>query len=146
MTRRCPRCVRRRGRLEGLHGVKPTDSCRQAHAFQQTVLQLRLELSLMPPCPVLEKIEPALRVLLLAQYFASLEPLQALRVDLGAVPHPAPEQRGLIVALAHIGTDMRNEIAGIDAWVDPMQRASDLVGLAVVQRPEGAVGAAVARR
>ena len=30
---------------------------------------------------------------------------------------------------------MRNEIAGIDAWIDPMQRASDLVGFAVVQRP-----------
>ena len=100
----------------------------------------------MPPSPVLDQIESALLVPLLAQHFTPLEPLQALRVDLGAVPNPAPEEPGLIVALAHFGTDMRNEIAGIDAWIDPMQRASDLVGFAVVQRPEGAVGAAVARR
>jgi len=132
--------------VEGLHGLKPTDSRRQADAFQETASQLRLELPLAPPSPVLEEIKPAFLVLLLAQCFASPEPLQALSVDLSAVSHPAPEQRGLIVALGHFGTDMRNEIAGIDAWVDQMQRASDLVGLAVVQRPEGAVRAAVARR
>jgi hypothetical protein len=33
-------------------------------------------------------------------------------------------------------------LPGIDALIDKMQGASDLVGLAVQQRPEGAVGAA----
>ena len=105
--------------VDGLFRVKPVDSCRQAHAFQQTVPQLRPELPLMPPSPVLDQIESALLVLLLAQHFTPLEPLQALRVDLGAVPNPAPEEPGLIVALAHFGTDMRNEIAGIDACIRP---------------------------
>src|SRR6202011_2623827 len=73
-----------RGSVGGLQGVKPMDSCRQAKAGQQTIPQLRLELLLMPPSPVLEEIELAFLVLLLPQHVTPLEPLQALRVDLRA--------------------------------------------------------------
>jgi len=81
------------GRLFVSSAVEPMDSCRQVNAFQQPVSQLCLELSLVPPSSVLEQVKPPLFLLLLANRFAPLEPLQAVCVNISAVSHPAPEQR-----------------------------------------------------
>jgi len=89
--------------MEALDSVKPTDSRRQEQTFQQTASQLRLKFSLVRPSPVLEEVEAAFFVLPLAQCFAALEPLQALSVDLSAVPHPAPKQGEFVVTVAHFG-------------------------------------------
>jgi hypothetical protein len=64
-----------RSRVGGPRGVKPTNSRGQADASQQTASQLRLELPLVPPGPVLEEIKAAFFALPLAQCFAAPEPL-----------------------------------------------------------------------
>ena len=117
---------------KGYMTVKPTDSRWQENTLQQTASQLRLELSFVPPRSVPEEIETAFFALPLAQCFASPEPLQALSVDLGAVAHAAPKKRGFIVTFGYFGADVRDEIAGINAGVDKMERAPNLVWLAVI--------------
>ncbi len=95
---------------------------------------------------MLHLIQPALLSLRLAQYVPSLEAIEHLRVHVSAVPHCAPEKNELAVAVADFRADVSDEAAGIDARVDPVQGATDLVRLAVVQRPECAIRTPVARR
>src|SRR5208282_1122114 len=68
-----------------------------------------------------------------------------LDVDFGAVADGAPAQRQLVVVLAHFRTDVGDELAGVDAGVDAVQRAADLIGLPVVECPESAIGATIVR-
>ena len=86
----------------------------------------------MSPRSLLDEIKTPFFALPLAQCFASPEPLQALSVNLRAVPHAAPKKRRYIVTFCYFGTDVRDEIASIDALVDKMERAPYLVRLTVI--------------
>ena len=100
----------------------------------------------MAPRSPFKRVEVSFLVLLSPKGLAALQPLQAFCVDSRAIPHRAPEQRQLIVALCYFGTDVCDKIAGIDTQVDKVQSAPYLVELAVIQRPKRAVGAAIAGR
>ena len=86
----------------------------------------------MPPRSLSEQVKFPFLLLPLTKRLTALQPLQAFRINSGAVPYTAPKQRPLVVTLGHLGTDVRDEVAGVDTQVDEMQRASHLVEFAVI--------------
>jgi hypothetical protein len=117
----------------------------ETSARAPAVFNLRRQLAFLPPAALFHLIQPALLRLRLAQRLTALESLEHLCIDFGAAADPAPEQRQLVVTLAHFRTDMGDEDSGIDARVDPVQGAADLIGFAVIERPESTIGAPVTR-
>lgn len=95
---------------------------------------------------ILHLIEPPLARLGEAEHLALRQAPDRLRVDDCTVLHRAPEQHQLAVARPYRRRHVGDQPAGVDAGVDVVQRAPDLLGLAVVKRPERAVGTAIFRR
>ena len=86
----------------------------------------------MPQATIFDLIQPAFFRLILAKPFATLETVEQFSIDLGTVAHGPPEQDQFIIVCFYLGGNMGNQMTGIDAGIDKMQRTSHLLGFAIV--------------
>src|SRR5438132_1216615 len=106
----------------------------------QGAAELSGKAALLAPATMLHLVELTLDPLCATKLLTALEAIHELGIDVGAVAHGAPEQRQLIVVLMHFRRNVSDQRPCINARVDAVQRAPNLVRLAVIERPEGAIG------
>lgn len=135
----------REGLSEASRGV-PAHSRRQVETPEHSATQALRQVAFVATSPVAYTVEPAPVGLGLPEPLPLLDSGQQLLEGLGAVADRPPKQRELVVAVLHVRSNVRYERPTVDATIDEVKRATDLVGLAVVECPERTVGTAKPRR
>lgn len=125
---------------------KPAHPQRQVDAIEQSGTHGLGQFGFMSALTLFDLIEPALAGLFHTRLFTAFQPVEQFAIDLGRSLDAAPEQRQLIILRGDRRADVGNQVTGVDAGVDEVQRAAHFVRFAVVERPEGAVGTAIFRR